>query len=826
MGTTTPVRYALHSSDDWWHVVPYSLLRHAGYPVRDLEGLADDALAGETRKLLDSWRAATAEADALPRTQRGDNGAFGTALGTLRQPPSGHADTVAYRAAIHEFDRLLAAVEACHANAVAVGREYLAGLFSDPWRQQVLLLSSPAIFRQVREWLAEPHTSTARTRKLTDLLTMYAQRITTKNETNSHFGPFAIARFEQAANGIAWSTRDRPERTAFLSHWAASGLLSVHPPGLDQIRPRQHPLAFPTARGPVSYEYVAGDGLEWPWMLSGPSDPLTDSRYGWLFEQVDGERTIARLRELWSAAQDPDEFDAALAALADHGLVIADAELPAGEADTVSGLHRADPPLADRIAAQLSDFAQALPGRRASILNALSQTYTEAAAAPSVRLAGEHYADRGVLFEECLSRVHEVAIGADVQRFIAGELAEVYDGMLLGPRRRIAAEEAVLAEWLSATFGADRDIPLGDVLEQHQADRAFFAARCDVIDRAVHAAESDLAKALLWSWDGHSEEVDLPAGTLHGLLTPPSDIPAMCNPDVMIGAANADAVRRGDFFGVVGDCHAVRDLLTHGPFVPLLRHRAPDVMEHVMAGYRRILDEDEVLVDIVRNHHSKVAAQWDLPVPHLEVSGRSPKPRNDVLLPRELCLRVDSAGRVSLRTPRFAGRIRLMGPLSGASSIRYDPTVVFAFVRSLGGSLLDTVDLPFLPRLRMGRVILERRRWRVPVGQLDCWRPYRRFSSADARLFVSAALLRQRLGLPRHVFAKFAHEPKPVYVDWHAPLLVRQFYRLSRGSSPATTVELTEMLPTPEHLWLDIDGRRHTTEFRCTVFSSSSRVRR
>jgi hypothetical protein len=811
----------LPSSDESWRAVPVALLRHAGYPVSDLDHLADDTLARRAHALLDAWHTATAEAAAMRPTARDDNGAFGAALGSLRHLSGEHADLVAYSAAVAEFDRLLADLESGHADAVAVGRARLAELFADPWRQQVLLLSNPAVLDQVRDWLADPHSSGARTRKLADLLTMYMQRITTKNETNSHFGPFAVARFDQASNGVAWSMREAPDRFAFLAHWAASRLLSACTPSPDTVRPRPHPLAFPTSHGPIRYDYVDGDGLPYPWVLSGPTEPLTDVRHRWLFGQVDGERTVGSLRELWSASQDTDGFDTALAALVDRGLIVAEAELPAGEANTISGLRTVNAPLADRLDVQLADFATAPPGRRVRILAALTDSYTEIVAAPAVRRLGQHYADRGVLFEECVSRVHEVAVGPEVERFVTEELAEVYDGILFGSRLRLAAERAVFAEWLDSVFGPERDVALGDVLERHLADRAFFVARCDVIDREVAAAERGLAETLLQCWDGRSEEVDMPVGTVRALLTTIRDAPAaVCNPDVMIAAPNADAIRRGDFLGIVGDCHAVRDLLTHGPFVPLLRQHAPDLAAHVLAGYRRVIDADEVLVDVVRAHDSKIAAQWELPVPHLEIAGRSPKSRADVLLPRDLRLRVDSRGDVSLHACRFEGRrVRLMASMSGADSIRHDPTALFAFARSLGGGLLSGVDLPHLPRLRMGRAVLTRRRWRVPVGELDGWRPFRRFASADARLFVSAALLRERLHLPRQVFAKFPHEPKPVYVDWHAPLLVRQFHRLARGAPAAATVELTEMLPAPEDLWLDIDGSSYTAELRCTVFS-------
>ncbi len=66
---------------------------------------------------------------------------------------------------------------------------------------------------------------------------------------------------------------------------------------------------------------------------------------------------------------------------------------------------------------------------------------------------------------------------------------------------------------------------------------------------------------------------------------------------------------------------------------------------------------------------------------------------------------------------------------------------------------------------------------------------------------------------------KFGHEPKPVYVDWHAPLLVRQFFRLAGAAGPDDTVEISEMLPGPDQLWLRMGQHGYTSELRCAVFS-------
>lgn len=74
---------------------------------------------------------------------------------------------------------------------------------------------------------------------------------------------------------------------------------------------------------------------------------------------------------------------------------------------------------------------------------------------------------------------------------------------------------------------------------------------------------------------------------------------------------------------------------------------------------------------------------------------------------------------------------------------------------------------------------------------------------------LEAALVPGTLELPRHVFAKFAHEPRPVHLDWNAPLLVRQFFRLARAASPDDTVEISDMLSGPDlaqpGFWFDRD---------------------
>ncbi len=824
-----------------WDIVPTVLLRHAGYPVDDLDGLRFTGLTALSGGLIAAWREAKARAGELKevlRTRRTGAPGVSASVGMLKPVGDSDAELVlpglpdeartvltGYRSAVDRVDELMRACEDEHAEAITASRKHVARLFGDPWRQQVLLLSNESVFTIFRNWLPSAHrVDGAQARKLTDLLAMYLQRITTKNETNSHFGPFAIGRVDPSAHGLGFSVGEGVERTAFLSHWASSVLAEARVLGSDRLRPRACPMVFQNGNRASLFVFQPRQGLPYPWHLELVASHDLRPEQWWLLERADGARTVADLRAEWQVRFPGQQFDRTLEGLATRDLLHPGPEVPVGELSPAClrglfGSHGADLDPVDRLEDLLIKFAGAEPDLRAEILTEVNGFFQETTGVAPSRSGGRHYADRGVLYEDCLSNVRNVVVGKEIHDFVTEELAGVYDALLLGSRVRMAGEREILRDWLRDSFAVGRELPLGQVYDRFLADRDVLGLRCDVVDGEVAAAEELLTGRLLSQWDGQTPEIDVAPEILHDVLAHyPSGPAAVCNPDVMLGAADRSSLATGDFFGVVGDAHAVRDLLTHGPFSPFIADRAPEVVDDVTAGYRRIVDDDEVLVDLVRSHTSKISAQVRLPLPELEVIGRSPKDRGDVLRPQDLYL-VANDDRVELRSRAIPGRLRLLTSLSGAASIRHDPLAVFTFPRSLGGGVLADVDREHLPRIRSGRVVLTRRRWRVRCDSVDAFDLPRKWKSADARSFLSATLLVQRHDFPQHVFAKFPQEPKPIYVDWSSPLLVRQFFRQLRAASPHDSVEISEMLPGPEHLWLRIGESRYTSEIRCTVFS-------
>jgi hypothetical protein len=188
---------------------------------------------------------------------------------------------------------------------------------------------------------------------------------------------------------------------------------------------------------------------------------------------------------------------------------------------------------------------------------------------------------------------------------------------------------------------------------------------------------------------------------------------------------------------------------------------------------------------------------WQLPGPVLEL-GPTAGGTDTVALDR-LYVRSDG-DRAELRVP---GR---PGPLVWHNGeLDSGPHTALALPRVRALALPDP---PYLPRLRWANVVLCRRRWRVRPVELDACRRI----GDDAQRLAAVHRLWAERGWPEQCFARASTERKPVFVDTRSPLLLDVLARLSAN---AAWVDLTEVLPEPEHLWLRDGELRFAAEMRC-----------
>lgn len=840
-----------------WHLAPVLALRQTGFPFELTALLAAEELRDWVDRLTVAAAALTDEAAEIKRLLRllrlGGSGRFGSAVGQLLPMRDDDLAEVARhlspeeRAVLDRYQRHAADLEAHWSGYQAAFERALAGtraavvaaFHGDDLLREVLMLSNDLHFPQYQMWLDQRHESfdDKRGRSMTDLLTRYLQRVATKNETHSHFGPVAAGRFEQAGKGISWEVGE-PVRVAFFSYWAADRLaarISTHPDLMAAVKPRSRPWAFRRGARVTLYAFTTETGFASDWRFTRAGEGTVDPAAAWLFDRCDGQTTVASLSAEFDTAVSRGELPddrtmlQVLETLVSSGWVVARFEIPIGEPHPLQAIEEQLPEgatgareLIGRLNTRLADFCNGSSERRPSLIAQMKAEYEDAAGHEANRGSGRHYADRSIFFEECHSKVRGLRLGEDMAAFIRDQLSPVYEIALLGPRLRLWRENRILASWLDSHFGAEKPVPLDVFYERYFEHRHELLAAVEAVDSELDQLDQQLTAVLL---SGPTETRDgatisyAPTDELSRLIDANTvRVPAVCNPDVMLAATDVAAIGQGDFYAVVGDCHALREVLTHTSFTPLLADHLPELTESIFGLYQDVLQAGEVLCDMARSHPNKTGSQVRYPCPDVEIFGRSPKPRSQVIHPDAMYV-ISQAGVASLKVHGLEGSLRLTAPPAGGPSIRQDPLSPFSFPRHFGGVGLRAGHLNHVPRIMHGeRVVIHRETWRVPAGDLCGQTATGRGEAGDAAEFFAAQRLRRRLGLPRYVFAKVPREPKPMFVDFDSPLLVRQLSRMARATRE--TVTLSEMLPGPDQLWLDIDGKRHTSELRCALFSS------
>jgi len=131
--------------------------------------------------------------------------------------------------------------------------------------------------------------------------------------------------------------------------------------------------------------------------------------------------------------------------------------------------------------------------------------------------------------------------------------------------------------------------------------------------------------------------------------------------------------------------------------------------------------------------------------------------------------------------------------------------------------------LPHTPRLRCGRVIVQRRSWTVRLDEFAAGN----YTGVSRDLVLAVERLRTEKDWPRYIFIRPSEQAlrrsgaegrdkdtKPVFVDLESYLFLEIFHR---WLTKAGELEVTEMLPDPDHLlWQEADGRR-TFELRTQI---------
>jgi len=269
----------------------------------------------------------------------------------------------------------------------------------------------------------------------------------------------------------------------------------------------------------------------------------------------------------------------------------------------------------------------------------------------------------------------------------------------------------------------------------------------------------------------------------------------------MIAAENAAAIARGDYQFVAGELHLGGNTLAAATFT--YHHPAPG---ELFEAYESDLPEPCV-IPISPRQWPGVTARTALALVEqkdyrLAISYDASSSESGPVLPISAFVIEESDGRVIARTR--------------------DGLINFELVEFFGTilSLLCASHFKILerskhtPRVTIDRLVVTRESWSFSAAELEF-----AHRKEEAERFAGLQRWARDNGIPRFAFVKTPLETKPFYVDFESPILINFFTRCVRnmlsGELEDQLITVTEMLPTPDQLWVtDALGQRYTSELR------------
>jgi hypothetical protein len=751
-----------------WRVWKAMVLRSAGFPIRTVDRLADQALADCADTAL---KAVTGRG----RRAAGDDFAVEFAAATTR------------------------AAAAIRATA------------GDPRFREAVTWQTPALVGPCVDVARRaPGTRDSRARKREAVIAAYLQRYATKNDSIGFFGPVGWASWRADAGSTATAgTALLSRRTVYFEAWGLDAVclaLAARPELRPALPPRriaanayhhdhvvlpggarvglsaEQATVLPLCDGVRAAEDIAG-------MVGWPIDRLLDLldtmvagklvrlEFGGPIEARPETRLLSKLARVSDAA-------ARRRAVADVERLIAAKEAVAAAAGDPDGLAHA--------------------------LAALATEFQELTGQPATRAPGKTYAARTIAFEDTV-RAATVELGADILAALGEPLS-----LLLDSGRWLATQIArdylhrldTYFERRRQRTGSDR-IPLAALMAL--ATRDFYTARG--VPAAAEAAMAELQRrwaTILAVPDGvrHHEVAvaDIADRVRAAFATeaPPWSSGHQHSPDMMIAAESVEALNRGEFLLVLGELHLTINTVEARALV----EQSPDparllAMAELAAGDGRI-------VPVAPREWGTVTR---LSPPSALLSPRYTYWAQSI---EDVCdLPSDPLPVAALMVTRAADCLTVQHVADGRE---------FPLADVIGDYLSRVVVnafrmLPprrYTPRVSIGRLVVARERWRLPVRKCN-WA--NQLDERERYLQMRAWVARH--GLPRRVFCAVSVETKPMYVDFTSLALTNNLAsvirRMAADGSDGDVV-LSEMLPDVDGCWLpDGDDERYAAEFRMVV---------
>jgi hypothetical protein len=625
-------------------------------------------------------------------------------------------------------------------------------------------------------------------------LLLFLQRVCAKNDTLSEFGPGGWGTINHDTVGINLS----PEagiatREVFLERWTAHGVaaaLNSDPEIRVELSPRLHP------NGRI-------EGDQFIFTDTGAVGPLEPQAID-ILSRCDGATPaylfgadLARLDAF--AAQNMIRWEVEVPALEPHAFDVLVSDIKRWRDTPARGEWLK---LLEPIAALPGNFASAkATATRAEIMDEARRRLHDlgAARAGSDRFL---YSASNPIGEECFRECH-FSIGEELINEVTADAEpwiDLWRDNYAFVASRVAAGLRALFETAPVRNGA---VPLPAFLRHCESDKvaltgpgligfahlAFQEVKAAFRDRMQNRPDSPEWE--LTAYDCHFVRETFQYEKFDAFTYPSADL--------QIGARSVDAANRGEYQWILAELHPPVALLHHGFY-----WSCPDKAELGRALARTVKGCPSFHFGFFAADFTATTTVRMLDAIPKRMSFVAPQrgdPRWRIIPPAEIEVFVDDKnGDVGLRT---------------RGSREYLGSFARAWVIPLGFHPFHFGRATHMPRLRCGRVIVQRRSWTVTFEELGPGN----YTGISRDLVLAVERLRAQKGWPRYVYIRPSEQvlrrsgaegrdkdTKPVFIDLESYLFLEIFHR---WLTKAGELEVSEMLPDPEHLlWQEPDGRR------------------
>jgi thiopeptide-type bacteriocin biosynthesis protein len=357
-------------------------------------------------------------------------------------------------------------------------------------------------------------------------------------------------------------------------------------------------------------------------------------------------------------------------------------------------------------------------------------------------------------------------------------------------------------------YGTDREVPLLELLDRdHGLGPPAFGPGGEAVDPARLALRAQVLRGLaVGALRERRLEVELDRSSLERIaLSRPAEgtAPVSLDVAVFVLARSPEAIDAGAFELLIGPNlgaqQAGRNL---GRFADLLGDAGTGALAEVAAAEAR--QGDGVLAELVylppRPRSANVVIRPAIHRHEITV-GTMPGVAAEHAIPLSEVLVGVRDGRFYARWPGTGGDLRIR---AGHMLNPHGAPVACRFLEEVGrdGRMLlgsfgwgPAADLPFLPRVRSGRVILAAAQWRIDCAMRDA-----ALAPADPDFAAAVGRFRAAWTVPRHVYLTAGDNR--LLLDLEAPGQAEELRAELRRLRDGDVVVLQEPLPGPEHAWL------------------------